>query len=150
EPRIGGVAVVALRAVTRCHYLLNAGAFPRCAAITCSALRQRNAATGDAAWHWSDCMKRRASPGGIGRHCIDGDTGRKRRFFVLPPGGNPDAPADWKTTRELRRNGTRLTFAQARADGWQIATREAKHVYAVHVGRDRRRWRATIATLPYP
>jgi hypothetical protein len=41
-----------------------------------------------------------------------------------------DNPANWRTTRSLRRPGRRMTFEQARARGWQIATREAKHVYA--------------------
>jgi hypothetical protein len=75
--------------------------------------------------------------------------GPKRRFFVLPPGGDPDNPANWRTTRELRR-GTRLTFAEARAQGWRIATREAKHVYATHVGRGRKTWLKTMPVLRYP
>src|SRR5215470_16886378 len=55
---------------------------------------------------------------------LDGAGGRKRRFFVLPPGGDPDNAADWRTTRDLRRNGRRLTFAQARQLGWRIAMRD--------------------------
>ena len=81
---------------------------------------------------------------------LDGNKGRKRRFFVLPPGGDADNAADWRTTRDLRRAGRRLTFAQARELGWRIAMREGKHVYAVHIGRTRRLWRKTMRTLPYP
>jgi len=81
---------------------------------------------------------------------LDGRTGRARRFFVLPPGLDPANPANWKTTRELRRNGRRMTFAEARVLGWQIATREAKHVYAIHVGRERKAWRKNLTCPQYP
>lgn len=81
---------------------------------------------------------------------LNGKTGRARRFFVLPPGEDPDNPANWKTTRELRRQGRRMTFDQARDLGWQIATREAKHVYATHVGRERKAWRKNLVCPPYP
>jgi hypothetical protein len=81
---------------------------------------------------------------------LDGGKGRKRRFFVLPPGSDADNAADWRTTRDLRRGGQRLTFAQARELGWRIAMRDGKHVYAIHVGRERRAWRKTIRALPYP
>jgi hypothetical protein len=84
----------------------------------------------------------------------DGRRNRRERWFVLRP-GYADIPANWRTTRELRRN-ERLSFAQARALGWRIEYREAKHLYAIHVGheRDRRRWREAmrikIGSLPYP
>jgi hypothetical protein len=81
---------------------------------------------------------------------LDGKKGRPRRFMVLPPGLDGSNPANWKTTRELRRNGHRMTFEQARSAGWKIATREAKHVYATHVGRDRKRWRKDFGEKPYP
>ena len=93
---------------------------------------------------------------------LDGASGRRRRYFVLPP-GMEDRPANWRTTRSLRRGPrlTWLTFAQARARGWVISDRPAKFVYAFHAGheRDRRRWRADItklltnshgAPLPFP
>jgi hypothetical protein len=69
---------------------------------------------------------------GQGLRC---DTGRTRRYMVLPPDGDPDDAADWRTTRFLRRDGVSLTFEEARSLGWQIALREAKHVYATHVCR---------------
>lgn len=83
---------------------------------------------------------------------LDGGNGRARRYFVLPPGGDPNDARQWRTTRDLRRDGRRLTFDTARAQGWTIADRAAKHVYAVHVGheRDRRRWRAALRRLPFP
>jgi hypothetical protein len=81
---------------------------------------------------------------------LDGKKGRSRRFMVLPPGADANDPAAWKTTRELRRIGRRMSFAQARAQGWQIATREAKHVYATNVGRNRRQWRRELICPPYP
>lgn len=81
---------------------------------------------------------------------LDGKKGRARRYSVLPPGADPNNPANWKSTRELRRDGRRMTFDTARAAGWQIATREAKHVYATHVGRHRRKWRKNIICPPYP
>jgi hypothetical protein len=69
---------------------------------------------------------------------------------VLARGGDPDDPAQWKTSRALRRHGRCLNFAEALDAGWLIETRAAKHVYATHVGRDRRTWREALATLPYP
>src|SRR5262249_11545095 len=81
---------------------------------------------------------------------LDGGKGRKKRFFVLPPRRDAHNAAHWRTTRDLRCGGRRLTFAQARALGWRVALRDGKHVYAVHVGRERRKWRKAIAALPYP
>jgi recombination protein RecA len=43
-----------------------------------------------------------------------------------------------------------MTFSEARESGWKIARRDAKHVYATHVGRERKSWRAATAELPYP
>ncbi len=77
-----------------------------------------------------------------------GDSYRTHRHAVLPPGGDPDDPAQWRTSRALRRHG--LSMEAALAAGWLIATREAKHVYATHVGRDRKAWRKSLPTLPYP
>jgi hypothetical protein len=76
--------------------------------------------------------------------------GRTRRYAVLPPGKDAADPAQWQTTRALRREGRHLSFAEARAAGWQIATREAKHVYATNVGRQRKTWLKKLQALPYP
>lgn len=81
---------------------------------------------------------------------LDGREGRARRYFVLPPGGDSDNAAHWRTTRELRRAGRRLTFSEAKEQGWLISSREAKHVYATHVGRERKTWRKTMPILAYP
>jgi hypothetical protein len=78
---------------------------------------------------------------------------RKQRYQVLRPGRDPDIETNWQTTRELRRDADKakhLTFRSAEENGWQIRLRAGKHVYATHVGRDRRKWRRTIAALPYP
>ena len=66
---------------------------------------------------------------------LNGDGHRRHRHAVLPPGDDPDDVARWQTSRALRRLGQHLSFAQAIADGWLIAQRPAKHVYATHVGR---------------
>jgi hypothetical protein len=79
-----------------------------------------------------------------------GASSRTRRYAVLMPGADPAEPAHWQTTRALRRDGRHLSFAEARAQGWRIATREAKHVYAVNVGRDRKTWLAALPVLAYP
>lgn len=81
---------------------------------------------------------------------LDGSRGRSRRFFILPPGGNPDNAAEWRTTRDLRREGNRMTFNDARALGYTIAMRDAKHVYAINIGRDRKKWRKLHLSRPYP
>lgn len=81
---------------------------------------------------------------------LDGKKGRSRRYSVLPPGLDPNRPENWKSTRELRRGNRRLSFAEARALGWQISTREAKHVYATNVGGQRRRWKKNFECPPYP
>jgi hypothetical protein len=74
---------------------------------------------------------------------------RAHRNAVLAPRGDPDDPAQWRNSWELRR-GRRLSFEQALDAGWLIATRPAKHVYATHVGRDRKAWRKAMPALPYP
>lgn len=79
---------------------------------------------------------------------LNGGRGRPRRYFVLPPGADPDNAANWKTTRALRRRH-RMTWTQAIDTGWTISEREAKHVYAINLGRDRKQW-ARRFTLPYP
>jgi hypothetical protein len=81
---------------------------------------------------------------------LDGKKGRKRRTMVLHPGADPNHAGNWKTTREFRRNGRRMTFDQARAAGWRISTREAKHVYATNVGRERKKWLKNLVCPPYP
>ena len=92
---------------------------------------------------------------------IDGKRNRSQRYFVLPPGADWNNPADWKTTRALRRNGRRLKFsdlitvvdarsAQRHVHAWRLAQRAAKHVYATNVGRARQRWRASLTSAPYP
>jgi len=75
---------------------------------------------------------------------------RTRRFAVLAPGRDPDDPAQWQTSRELRREGRHFSFEAALNAGWLIGTRPAKHVYATHVGRDRKAWRKLLVALPYP
>jgi hypothetical protein len=81
---------------------------------------------------------------------LDGRKGRRRRYSVLPPGLDPNRPENWKSTRELRRGTRNMSFDEARAAGWQIATREAKHVYATNVGPTRRKWRKNLVCPPYP
>jgi hypothetical protein len=75
---------------------------------------------------------------------------RTHRHAVLAPGGDPDVPAQWQTSRALRRHERHLSFAEALDAGWLIETRAAKHVYATHVGRDRKTWRKSLPVLPYP
>lgn len=80
---------------------------------------------------------------------VNGPIQRANRTYVLPPGKDPDNPANWMTTRVLRRPHN-LTYATARAAGWQIADRPAKHVYAVNVGKNRKQWLSKIVSRPYP
>jgi hypothetical protein len=78
---------------------------------------------------------------------------RRERYCVLAPGLDPNNPANWRTTRVLRpRNGTpSLGFAQARALGWLIALRPAKHLYATCLDRKQRlAWKKIFPPLPYP
>lgn len=49
-----------------------------------------------------------------------------------------------------RRRHSVLPFAQARTLGWRIAVRDAKRVYATHVGRGRRKWRKELGSCPIP
>lgn len=81
---------------------------------------------------------------------LDGRQGRKRRYAVLRPGGDPGDPAQWQSTRELRRPGKHMTFEEAREKGWTIASREAKHVYGTVVGRSRKKWLKDTPERPYP
>ena len=81
---------------------------------------------------------------------LHGGRYRTHRHAVLAPERNPDDPAKWQTSRALRRHGRHLTFAEALDAGWLIETRAAKHVYATHVGRDRKTWRKSLPVLPYP
>ena len=86
-----------------------------------------------------------------------GDKEREERYMVLPPGKDPDNPGHWQTTRILRRQNPRLYMSNKNYPdfycvdwGWTISMRPAKHVYAVNVGRDRKKWFKTIKTRPYP
>jgi hypothetical protein len=85
--------------------------------------------------------------------------GKERPFrtFVLPP-GKEDVPTNWRTTRALRPGKDRskwLNYERAEALGWRIIRekekgREAKHVYAINVGPDRKAWRRQFEGKPYP
>jgi hypothetical protein len=79
-----------------------------------------------------------------------GNRTRTHRYAVLAPGADGADPANWMTTRALRTDGRHLSFAEARTMGWRIQRREAKHVYATCIGRDRKAWLRGLATLPYP
>jgi hypothetical protein len=72
---------------------------------------------------------------------LDGGKGREKRWFVLAPGRDGDKPENWQTTRILRRQNPRLHLRNCEAAGWRKVKRGGKHVYAINVGRDRRRWR---------
>lgn len=74
---------------------------------------------------------------------------RRHRQYVLPPGADPAEPANWRIDRDLRRHGRRLCVAEARAQGWQIASRPAKHVYAMQIGR-RPAWPSRSYPAPRP
>jgi len=89
---------------------------------------------------------------------LDNGKVRARRRFVLRPGDDPARPENWVTTRALRR-ATKMNYEQARARGWQVEWRPAKHVYATHVGESMcetingRRidvWRQSFPPRPYP
>lgn len=86
----------------------------------------------------------------LGQGLNGGKKGRPMRYYVLRPGRDPANPANWQGTRELRRRGKHMTFAEARKAKWTIAKRPAKHVYAVNIGRDAKSWRRKIAAKPYP
>jgi hypothetical protein len=83
---------------------------------------------------------------------LNGGKGRAVRYSVLPPGADRNDHTVWQTTRALRRGPKEgwLTFEQARKAGWEIGNQPAKHVYAINVGRDRRKWRKAMKQLPYP
>ncbi len=74
---------------------------------------------------------------------------RRTRMFVLAPGRDPDDPANWQTTRALRREH-RLTFAKARDLGWNISMRDAKHVYTTNIGKGKKKWLKEIRARAYP
>lgn len=92
---------------------------------------------------------------------LDGGKGRALRLYYLQPGRDPRNPAHWQTSREFRRAKNKIldpvtgklrgmTQAEAKKKRWKIAKREAKHVYAINIGRDARTWRKKIKSLPYP
>jgi hypothetical protein len=81
---------------------------------------------------------------------IKGGRTRTHRHAVLAPGRDADDPAQWQTSRALRSHGRRRTMQEAVDAGWLIATRPAKHVYAVNVGRGRKAWLKGLTVLPYP
>lgn len=85
---------------------------------------------------------------------LNGGKGRERRLFVLPPGKDPNEPSHWQTTRILRRQKPKLYLTTCEAAGWRVAKREAKHVYALNVGRDRGSWKKELLAKqgdrPYP
>ena len=74
------------------------------------------------------------------------------RTMVLPPREDPSDLTKWRTARVLRepRQGRRLTLAEACEQGWRIGCREAKHLYAINLGRDRRRWLKSIVARRNP
>jgi hypothetical protein len=87
--------------------------------------------------------------------------GRSTRTYVLRPGADPNIVSNWQTTKVLRQNSNRiidpktkksrgLTYEEAKKAGWQVAHRAAKHVYAINVGRDAKKWRKTMVKKPYP
>jgi hypothetical protein len=83
---------------------------------------------------------------------LDNNKQRPFRTFVLAPGAE-DIPANWRTTRALRCNGHRMGYEDAKARGWRIVQRPAKHVYAAYVGdkRSRREWLNGLGPrLTYP
>jgi hypothetical protein len=86
---------------------------------------------------------------------LDGRNGRTTRTVVLPP-WIEDKPTSWQSTRILRRDGRHMTYAEAEAEGWRIKrasdvdAHAAKHVYAVHIGPNRKVWRNNLKILPYP
>jgi hypothetical protein len=77
---------------------------------------------------------------------------RATRTMVLPPREGPSDLTKWRSARILRepRQGRRLTLAEAHKQGWRMACRDAKRLYAINVGRDRRRWLKSIVARPYP
>ncbi len=76
---------------------------------------------------------------------------RTTREAVLPPGLDPKNPANWTTTRVLRIDGRHLSYAEARAMGYRIEQRAAKHLYAFAVDRrDRAAWPAQPYPCPRP
>lgn len=84
---------------------------------------------------------------------LNGRDGRTTRDYWLAPGLDPAVPTNWRVSRDIFRpyGGPRMTYAEAEAKGWTKKKRHAKHVYAVHVGRYRRQWRAALDKgLDYP
>jgi hypothetical protein len=79
-----------------------------------------------------------------------GEEERVLRTMVLPPGKDPDNPAHWQTTRILRRQKPRLYMSNCEDFGWRLSKRSAKHVYAINVGRYRKKWLNGLVTRAYP
>ena len=80
--------------------------------------------------------------------------GRQRRGadHGLASSGGPERSHEVAPARVLRepRQGRRLTLAEACEQGWRIGCREAKHLYAINLGRDRRRWLKSIVARRNP
>jgi hypothetical protein len=94
---------------------------------------------------------------------LNGKKGRQYRTYVLRPGLDPDVASNWQTTKALRQDSNRitdpetgksrgLTYAEARKAGWRIVSRPGKHVYAINIGRDAKKWRKKMKPIakPYP
>ena len=54
---------------------------------------------------------------GLHRTGLNGKTGRTHLVMLVPPGADPDNPANWKTTRLSRRGTTRMGFARGAGKG---------------------------------
>jgi hypothetical protein len=87
----------------------------------------------------------------IGQGLMGKGKDRKIRCKVLRPGDDPKNPRNWKTTRELRRPGRKpMGFKEAMKKGYRIERFPAKHVYAINVGPDAKKWRAALGGKPFP
>lgn len=76
---------------------------------------------------------------------------RKFRVKVLRPGDDPSKQRNWRTTRELRRpNKPPMRFAEALKRGYKIEKFPAKHVYAISVGKDAKKWSGRASKTSSP
>jgi hypothetical protein len=82
---------------------------------------------------------------------LNGGKGRTERYYTVRPGLDPTIYRNRKTTWDLRRPGKRhLSFEEARAAGWIVEKQAAKHVYAINVGRDAKKWRKRMKPIAKP